>query len=169
MEIEDNDEIIKSDKMGAFNEKGFPVVQFHGRTMTNMKYELILFLVEHKNLNIQEIINLTPTDALEIFKNEQDAKLLQKLKSYINGNKELIIKSNFFFPGRNGQGKASEGSILHSFHFYLKEHYPGRTLKSLGLRSKPESFYEKSKNKPNEKSKETDEPQTAEEIFNGLI
>lgn len=99
----------------------------------NGKYNLIVWLLE-KGFTVEQIRELTPKAALEMFPSDND-ELMEHLRKYVKQNKSRIRTANLFFPGQKGQ-PMSERGLLHELHFHLREH--GRTLDEFGLRIRQE-------------------------------
>lgn len=113
----------------------------------NGKYTLITYLVEHKGLTMQQIIHLTPQEALDLLPSD-DKELMAELAKYMKSSIKRINDNDkkYFFPGL--KGPASERSLLHELHFHLAAQ--GRKLSDIGLQIRPkgEKVQKKEPEKP---------------------
>ena len=124
------------------------------RVVDNGKYALIEYLVEHKKLTLQDIINLKPQEGLALIPRD-NLELMQELKQYVEKSQKSIKAKGWLFPGRLKDGKSSEASISQSLRYYLRS--KGRDLADIGLTLYQDSYILKKKKKK--------EPKTSEEIL----
>lgn len=96
------------------------------------KYALIKYFIKDCGLDMQQVIDLKPREAVEMLPPD-NKELMDDLKKYVSKNMKNIQTYNIFFPGKNG--KSSEKALLYSLHFYLKS--IGLTLADLGLKTRP--------------------------------
>lgn len=106
------------------------------RGADNGKYALVTYLVKERGLTVQQIIDLRPKEALDLFspdgKSIDGKSIMEELKKYMSKSIKSIKEKQYFFPGKSLTNQISPRALLHELHFWLQER--GSSLADLGLR-----------------------------------